>query len=111
MKKNMGSLDKSIRTIIAAIIALLYFTNVINGTIALVLLVVAIVFALTSLINFCPLYKVIGVTSCKMKDWGYQRIELEGKSEGTVYSHFSFTQLSLKVSAAFLLKRYPIAIW
>lgn len=68
MKKNMGTMDKSVRTIIAAIIAALYFTGVIEGTLALILLVVAIIFAVTSLINFCPLYKLIGVNTCKVKD-------------------------------------------
>ena len=67
MKKNMGNKDKAIRTVIAAIIAVLYFTGTITGTIALVLLVVAIIFAVTSLINFCPLYTLIGVNTCKVK--------------------------------------------
>lgn len=68
MKKNMGNKDKTIRTVLAAIIAVLYFTGVITGTIALVLLIVAIIFAVTSLINFCPLYTLIGVNTCKVKD-------------------------------------------
>ncbi len=65
MKKNMGATDKMIRLIVAAIIAVLYFTNVISGTIALVLGVVAIIFAVTSLVNFCPLYIVLGINTCK----------------------------------------------
>lgn len=67
MKKNMGNKDKTIRTVLAAIIAALYFSGVINGTLALVLLIVAIVFAVTSLINFYPIYKLIGVNTCKVK--------------------------------------------
>jgi len=68
MKKNMGNKDKTIRTVLAAIIAALYFTGTVEGTFALVLLIVAIIFAVTSLINFCPLYKLIGINSCKVKD-------------------------------------------
>lgn len=68
MKKNMGSMDKTVRTIIAAIIAVVYFTGVVKGTFAFILLIVAIIFAGTSLINFCPLYKLIGVNTCKVKD-------------------------------------------
>jgi hypothetical protein len=68
MKKNMGNKDKTIRTVLAAIIAALYFTGAVEGTFALVLLVIAIIFAVTSLINFCPLYKLIGVNTCKVKD-------------------------------------------
>ena len=63
MKKNMGSLDKGIRIIAAIIIALLYLFNVINGPVAITLMIVAIVFILTSFMNFCPLYTVIGLST------------------------------------------------
>jgi Protein of unknown function (DUF2892). len=56
MKKNMGTIDKAIRIVIAVVFAILYFTNVVSGTIGIVLLVLAVVFVLTSLISFCPLY-------------------------------------------------------
>lgn len=67
MKNNMGSTDKIIRIAIAALTAVLYFTNVISGTVALVLGVLAIVFVLTSLISFCPLYTLFGINTCKIK--------------------------------------------
>ncbi len=68
MKKNMGSADRIIRFIIAAVIAGLYFSNVISGTLGLVLLVLAGVFVLTSFISFCPLYAPFGLSSCSVKD-------------------------------------------
>ncbi|MGB7527187.1 YgaP family membrane protein [Sphingobacterium cellulitidis] len=61
----MGSQDKLIRIIIAIIIAILYFTNVISGTLAIVLLVVAGIFILTSIIGICPLYSILGISTCK----------------------------------------------
>jgi hypothetical protein len=64
MKKNMGSADKIIRIIIAIVIAALYFTNVISGTLGIVLLVLASVFMLTSLVSFCPLYAPFGLSTC-----------------------------------------------
>jgi hypothetical protein len=64
MKKNIGTTDKIIRLVLAAIIAAVYFTGIITGTLGIVLLVVAVVLALTSLINFCPLYAVIGMSTC-----------------------------------------------
>lgn len=64
MKKNMGSTDKLIRIFIAAVITVLYFTNVISGTLGIVLLVFAGVFVLTSVISFCPLYAMIGMNTC-----------------------------------------------
>ena len=65
MKKNMGSLDKGIRIVIAIAIALLYYFNVIEGTLAYVLMALAIVFLLTSFISFCPLYLPFGWNTCK----------------------------------------------
>ncbi len=67
MTKNMGGTDKLIRLTIAAVIAVLYFTENISGTLAIILGVVAVIFALTSLINFCPLYTILGVNTCKIK--------------------------------------------
>ena len=63
MKKNMGITDRIIRITIAAIIAVLYFTNIISGTTAIVIGIVAIVFLLTSLIGFCPLYGFLNTNS------------------------------------------------
>lgn len=65
MKKNMGSIDKVIRIIIAVVIAGLYFTDVITGTLGIILLILAGVFVLTSLIGFCPLYLPIGLNTNK----------------------------------------------
>lgn len=65
MKKNMGNTDKLIRLIAALLIVVLYYTNVISGTLAIVLFVVAAIFAVTSFINFCPLYSLFGISSRK----------------------------------------------
>lgn len=64
MKKNMGSVDKTIRIIIAAVIAGLYYKEILTGTLGIVLLVLAGVFVLTSLISFCPLYTLFGINTC-----------------------------------------------
>ncbi len=68
MKKNMGSADRIIRAIVAAIIAVLYFTGTITGTLGIVLLVLAGVFLLTSFISFCPLYAPFGMSTCKVNE-------------------------------------------
>ncbi|GGE01856.1 membrane protein [Planktosalinus lacus] len=68
MKKNMGTADRIIRVIIAAIVGVLYFTGTISGTLGIVLLVLAGVFVLTSLISFCPLYAPFGIKTCPMKE-------------------------------------------
>jgi hypothetical protein len=56
MKKNIGIIDKFIRVLLAVIVAALYFTHVISGTLALILLVIAGIFIVTSLVGFCPIY-------------------------------------------------------
>ena len=63
----MGPTDKTIRILAALVISGLYYFNVITGTLAYILMAVAIVFLLTSLVNFCPLYRVFGLTSLKKK--------------------------------------------
>jgi hypothetical protein len=63
MKANMGSTDKIIRILAAVLIAVLYFTNLISGTLATILLVIAGVFILTSFISFCPLYLPFGIST------------------------------------------------
>lgn len=67
MKKNMGIMDKGVRITVAVIIALLYYFNVIEGTLAYILMALAVVFLVTSFINFCPLYKPFGISTCKTK--------------------------------------------
>ncbi|MCF8416439.1 MAG: DUF2892 domain-containing protein [Crocinitomicaceae bacterium] len=65
MKKNMGNADRVIRIIIAAVIAGLFFANIIPGVLGIVLMVLAGVFLLTGLISFCPLYAPFGINTCK----------------------------------------------
>jgi hypothetical protein len=65
MKKNMGTIDKVVRIIVALIIVLLYVSNKIEGTTAIVLLVLSGIFILTSFISFCPLYYPFGISTKK----------------------------------------------
>jgi len=67
MKKNMSSADKIIRLIISVSMVALYFTNVVEGTVGVILLVLSGVFTLTSLISFCPLYTIFGISTCSVK--------------------------------------------
>lgn len=67
MKKNMGSTDRIIRILIAAIVGVLYFTGTISGTLGIVMLILAGVFVLTSLISFCPLYAPFGIKTSSLK--------------------------------------------
>jgi ABC-type bacteriocin/lantibiotic exporter with double-glycine peptidase domain len=65
MKKNMGTLDKVFRILVAAVIVGLFFAHVLLGIVAIVLLVLAGIFVVTSFIGFCPLYLPFGISTKK----------------------------------------------
>ncbi|MCX6145192.1 MAG: DUF2892 domain-containing protein [Ignavibacteriales bacterium] len=65
MKKNMGTVDRSIRVLLALIVAVLYFTNQISGTAAIVLGLFAVIFLITSFMAFCPLYVPFKISTKK----------------------------------------------
>ncbi|MBS1599398.1 MAG: DUF2892 domain-containing protein [Bacteroidetes bacterium] len=68
MKKNVHAVDRIIRLVFAAAIAILYFTNTISGTLAAVLGIAALILAATALINFCPIYSVLGISTRKKSE-------------------------------------------
>jgi hypothetical protein len=68
MKKNMGSIDKGIRIILAVIIGILIFTNQVAGVLAIVLGIFAAVFLLTSFMGFCPLYIPFKLSTLKKSE-------------------------------------------
>ncbi|MEI8271619.1 MAG: DUF2892 domain-containing protein [Paludibacter sp.] len=67
MKTNVGMIDRVIRIMVALIFVGLYFTNVVSGTLGIVLLVLAGVFTLTALVGFCPLYWPFGINTWSKK--------------------------------------------
>ena len=67
MKKNMGTIDKAVRILLALVIGALYGANIISGGVAIVLLVIASVCIVTSFISFCPLYIPFGINTAKKK--------------------------------------------
>ena len=68
MKKNMGSADRIIRIVLAIVVAVLYFTNQISGLAAIILGAFAIIFLLTSLMSFCPLYVPFKLSTAKKSE-------------------------------------------
>jgi small-conductance mechanosensitive channel len=68
MKKNMGSADRIIRIVLAIVVAILYFTNQISGLAAIILGAFAIIFLLTSLMSFCPLYVPFKLSTAKKSE-------------------------------------------
>ncbi|GIU70034.1 MAG: membrane protein [Candidatus Woesearchaeota archaeon] len=67
MKKNVGNMDRIIRIVLAAILAGLYFGGIVQGTLGIILVVLAVVFTLTAAIGFCPLYTLVGLNTCPAK--------------------------------------------
>ncbi len=63
MTRNLGTLDRTIRLLIAVAIAVLYFTHLIGGTLALVLAVIAGISLFTSLVSWCAVYAALGLST------------------------------------------------
>lgn len=68
MTKNMGRADKLIRVLIAILILLAYNMGYLSNTMATILGVIAVIFALTSFVSFCPLYSIFGINTCEVKE-------------------------------------------
>ncbi len=66
MKRNMSNADRIIRVLIAGLLAYLYFSGIVAGTLGLVLVILAGVFVLTSLVSFCPIYPIFGLSTCSI---------------------------------------------
>ncbi len=64
----MGGLDRIVRIIITAIVGILFYLNIIEGTLAYVLIGLSGIFMVTSFISFCPLYALVGLNTCKVKN-------------------------------------------
>ncbi|HAH58977.1 MAG: DUF2892 domain-containing protein [Lentimicrobium sp.] len=73
MKKNIGNTDKLIRLLLALLIAVLYFTGIITGTLAIMLGILALVLVVTSMVSFCGLYTLLGINTCKRPSEGNMR--------------------------------------
>jgi hypothetical protein len=68
MKRNMGKIDRVVRILVALLIVVLYFAHAISGTLAIILLILAGIFIVTSLVSFCPLYLPFGINTGKKKE-------------------------------------------
>jgi hypothetical protein len=65
MKKNVGTIDKAVRILIAVVLVGLYFTQVISGVLGIILLALSAVLVVTSLLSFCPIWQVLGLSTMK----------------------------------------------
>ncbi len=66
MKTNMSKTDRLVRTLVAIGVALLIYFDIVSGIFAYILLALAGIFVLTSLVNFCPLYRLLGISTCSV---------------------------------------------
>jgi hypothetical protein len=68
MNKNIGSVDKIIRYVLAAILIVLFVLNVVSGLLGYILLAVAAIFIVTSLLSFCPIWWMLGIKTNTAKN-------------------------------------------
>lgn len=67
MKKNVGNIDKIIRLVVAIVLVALYFTGKITGALGIIGLIAAGVFTVTSLVGTCPIYSLLGASTCPVE--------------------------------------------
>ena len=67
IEQNMGIVDRVLRVVLAILIAVLYFTGNLSSLAAIILGIIALIFVVTSLVGFCPLYKLIGISTRKQQ--------------------------------------------
>lgn len=67
MKTNISKADKILRIVIAGIFGFLFASKIVTGILGIVLLIAGIIFVITSLVGFCPLYKLFGISTLKQK--------------------------------------------
>lgn len=70
MKKNVGNIDRIVRILLALVFGYLYFTGAVTGLVGTVLLVLGGIFVLTALVGTCPIYSVLGMSTCPVKEKG-----------------------------------------
>ena len=67
MIKNMHSIDRLVRVLLAIIIGFLIINGTLTGTSGIILGIISIIFLVTGIISFCPLYRVLGISTAKNK--------------------------------------------
>lgn len=67
MKKNVGNIDRVVRILIAIVASILYFTGTVEGTLGYIVLAVGAIMLLTALVGTCPIYSIVGLSTCKTK--------------------------------------------
>ncbi len=67
MKRNMGAVDKLVRLVVALLIIIAYYQEIVTGVFGIILLIVGGIFVLTSLVSVCPLYSIFGIKTCQLK--------------------------------------------
>lgn len=68
MKQNMGSFDKIARLVVSVVFFALFLTNLVTGVVGYVLIALGLIFSLTAFLNFCPLYTIFGISTCKIEE-------------------------------------------
>lgn len=67
MKKNLSNLDRIIRLVIFIVTIILFFTKTLTGVLGITFLIIGAILALTTIVSFCPIYRLFGINTCKIK--------------------------------------------
>ncbi|MFA6401879.1 MAG: DUF2892 domain-containing protein [Salinivirgaceae bacterium] len=67
MKKNIGGVDRIVRLLVALLMVIAYFQGMVTGVLGIILMIVALIFVITSLVSICPIYALFGTSTCPPK--------------------------------------------
>ncbi len=68
LTSNVGTADRTLRLILAIVLIVLFYTGIMPGIVGVIGLIIALLLTVTSLISFCPVYKIFRVNSIFKKD-------------------------------------------
>lgn len=67
MRTNVGRTDKIIRLVLGIVAAVIAFVVGAGSVPGIILLVVAAVLIVTAFVGFCPLYRLLGINTCRVR--------------------------------------------
>jgi hypothetical protein len=64
MVRNESNVDRTVRALVGAVLLIAWVAGWLSGTLAVVLGVIGIVLLATAAMGFCPMYRLLGISTC-----------------------------------------------
>lgn len=64
MVRNESNLDRILRAVVGAAILIAWIAGALSGAWAVILGLIGLVLVATAIVGFCPLYRLLGISTC-----------------------------------------------